>query len=212
MRRSSLLLTSAAMLASAGAMVLLLPRGGPGGWATEFAPPSFAPSYPVRFALPPTPASPAAPSPASATLPRAEPAAEGHLPVIPPTSLFSPKAPGEPTARAAESVKPALIASDFRIGDWSRAISAPSGAVRARKNVRLGSRALGSVGLALGQGSVVMIDRDELQALAAPVDAGLAAALAEIQGEMVSFDTLRDRGVGIRYDAIADAVVIESGA
>lgn len=82
----------------------------------------------------------------------------------------------------------------------------------AKKSVSLGGNALGTVELALGQGSVVAVGRRDLQSLVAGKDEGLSAALDGIEGDLVSFDTLRDRGVRIRYDALADMVVIDKSS
>ncbi|MGX7952853.1 hypothetical protein ACWPM1_09840 [Tsuneonella sp. HG249] len=81
-------------------------------------------------------------------------------------------------------------------------------AVRVQKPLILSGSRLGSVELALGQGSIVSIDRQSLQTLVAGKDEEVTAALAGFQGERVTFDELRDRGIGIRYDPLADAVVI----
>jgi len=85
------------------------------------------------------------------------------------------------------------------------------GLLRSKKTVSLGGTRLGSVDLAMGRGSMVAVDRRALLALMMGRDERVATALTETDGELVSFDALRDRGVKIRYDALGDTIVIDSG-
>lgn len=183
------------------------------------------PAYPVRLTLPwarpwasilATPSEahllPAGPSDAPAELTASE------ADVIPPEASDPPLAPSsDPAASTIARGSSAAFASRSVLTDFKFDIStfdqtAPARSERSivtKKAVSLGGNALGTVELALGHGSVVAVGRRDLQSLVAGRDEGLSATLATMEGDLVSFDALRDRGVRIRYDALADAVVIE---
>lgn len=120
-----------------------------------------------------------------------------------------------PSTRAGEfsaafASRSAVTDLKFDISTFGRTAPAKSErSIVAEKAVSLGGKALGAVELSLGHGSVVAVGRRDLQSLVAGKDEGLSAALAAMEGDLVSFDALRDRGVRIRYDALADTVVID---
>lgn len=146
--------------------------------------------------------------------------ADGGLPDRPDLALESaPLAveagtqPPPARAAAAQSPRSGLLDMDFDIATFGKEAPAiGSRTIRTSKPLNHGGNRVGSVDLALGQGSVVSVDRHALQTLVAGKDDKIAAALAAMEGEMVSFDALRDRGIRIRYDPLADAVVIDGGA
>lgn len=119
--------------------------------------------------------------------------------------------PSEFTEAFAPSTRMAAIRFDIR-AFGKVAPASDDRIVRASKTLRLGAQRLGSIDLALGQGSVVSVDRQALRALVANDDAQIASVLAGMDGEMITFDTLRDRGVRIRYDPLTDAVVLDSAS
>ncbi len=208
MRRSAILTMVGLVAVGSAAAAWLLPPGSfdTGGRSSRPAASrdGSVPAYPVRVALP---APHIVTSGEAAIAPGAPPRDLATGLAVREADKIEP--PGAPPPPSASPSRAGLLESDFSIAGFARGGSAPEGGVRASKTVRLGPVVLGSVELALGHGSVVMVERGGLQALLASKDARLAAALADLDGEMVPFDALRDRGVSIRYDPLADAVVID---
>lgn len=196
-----------------------------GAWALGWAP--AASMARLRALVEPAPADRTSPSgyPIRLELPQAQGRAAGAATPAPANDLgnaatLSPdqavlsadEGGRPPAARAAMSSRPGLLDVQFDIATFGK-VAPPSGGrtIRTSKSLNHGGSRVGSVDLALGQGSVVSVDRQALQTLVGDKDENLAAALAGMEGEMVSFDALRDRGVRIRYDPLADAVVIDGG-
>lgn len=211
-----------ALLVSLG--VILAGAAGAGAWTLSAAPSptlasllSFAgwvqapgarsPDYQIRLELPQTHRLaargklPAQPAQSSAPANSAQEAG-----IVAPNERERPAPAGE--TRASRS---GLLDMKFDIATFGKLVSASDGTLRTSKPLSHGGKRVGSIDLALGHGSTVAVDRRALETLVGAEDAKVAAALAGMDGEMVSFDALRDRGIRIRYDALADAVVIEGG-
>lgn len=198
---------------------------GVGAWALSVAPPASmaglrslveaapasrpgAPGYPIRLKLPRTSrlgAGAAASTEVEGATPPAGAAAQHAI-------STGDDADGPSEARAAAPPHSGLLDMHFDIATFGK-VAPPGGGrtIRTSKALNHGGNRVGSVDLALGHGSVVSVDRQALQTLVAGEDERIAAALAGMEGEMVSFDALRDRGIRIRYDPLADAVVIDGG-
>lgn len=110
-----------------------------------------------------------------------------------------------PAARAGE-----LAAIDFDLsGPYAR--SGPGGsAIDIRKTVRFGGTDVGTANIRVSSGSTLSIARGELSTLLASAGRGdLVGQLGGARtGGFVSFDEMRREGVDIRYDALADRIVI----
>lgn len=114
--------------------------------------------------------------------------------------------------QAATSGEPALLGISFDVASFGRIAPQPvEGAVRTSKSLIHRGQRVGAIRLTLGPGSVVSVERGALRTLIADKDPRIAEAIASIDADTVPFDALRDRGVRIRYDALADAVVIDGG-
>jgi hypothetical protein len=85
-----------------------------------------------------------------------------------------------------------------------------SGAIKTSKPVILGGSRLGSIDLAVGRGASVSIDRNALAALVGDKVPALTATLSRAEGDRVPLEALRSRDVAIRYDPLADALVIDA--
>ena len=171
------------------------------------------PNYPIRMELPPlqaavdAAASPSAQPGLTATLPSA--AAERVEDWI----MGEPRLAAKPIAapfQAPAEDKPALIPTRFDIATFGHTATEADTEFRARKPLIVSGERVGAVELAMGQGSIVSVDRAELAGLLGDRAPELSAALARLGTERVTFDTLRTREIRIRYDALSDAVVIES--
>ena len=85
-----------------------------------------------------------------------------------------------------------------------------AGGLRDNKQLVVGGTKVGSIALVVGEGATVSVDRQALLSLVGDRDPALAASLARVPGDQVTFEALRSRDVAIRYDPLADTVVIES--
>ncbi|MGX7926336.1 hypothetical protein ACWPMX_07160 [Tsuneonella sp. HG094] len=117
----------------------------------------------------------------------------------------------DPVKVAPASVTPrnGLLPAKFDIATFGRTVTDADTELRARKPLIVGGERVGALELAMGQGSIVSVDRAELAGLLGDRVPDLSAALARLGTERVTFDTLRTREIRIRYDALSDAVVIE---
>lgn len=117
----------------------------------------------------------------------------------------------DPVKVAPASVTPrnGLLPAKFDIATFGRTVTDADTEFRARKPLIVGGERIGALELAMGQGSIVSVDRAELAGLLGDRAPDLSAALARLGTERVTFDTLRTREIRIRYDALSDAVVIE---
>jgi hypothetical protein len=173
------------------------------GWQqTRLAPP---PDYQIRLELPQ--------AHRLATADELRPQNSDSSELAETTSEAAVTAPGEHLGPADDAKAPrsGLVALKFDIATFGKLTPAGDGTLRTSKPLSHGGKRVGSVDLALGHGSTVAVDRHALQSLVGVENEKVGAALAGLDGEMVSFDALRDRGVRIRYDALADAVVIDGG-
>lgn len=173
------------------------------------APVSADRSYPLRLALPP--AKPvggmknAQRSNSFALEPRGTTFTPG-------TELASPSVseptPGQPTMRIS---KPERLPEAFDIRDFGSA-GVPEGkdVLLAAKPVVLRGERLGAVELAVGKGASVAIDRRALADLLGDRAPALSASLERETTDQVPLSALRSSEVAIRYDPIADAIVIET--
>lgn len=111
--------------------------------------------------------------------------------------------PALPTARDG------LLPARFDIATFGRTVTDADTEFRTRKSLIVGGERVGALELAMGQGSIVSVDRAELAGLLGDRAPELSATLARLGTDRVTFDTLRTREIQIRYDALTDAVVIE---
>ena len=175
--------------------------------------------YPVRIELPvSTAAADAARGPASI----ADPSVVDTLPEIesaiervdqwtmdePKLAALSP--PRSDVSAPVRSARPGVVSARFEIATFGRVATASDNEVRARKPLVVSGEKIGAIELAMGQGSIVSVDRQELSDLVGNRAPALSAALARLEGDRVTFDTVRTREIRIRYDALSDTVVIET--
>ena len=114
-----------------------------------------------------------------------------------------------PTTRTTAS--PGLVSIDFDLGQYGRsAVPDPGKGLHDSKPVIVGGQRVGNIALVIGDGATVSVDRSSLLALVGTRDPALADSLGRVSGDLVTFESLRSRDVAIRYDPLADAVVIES--
>jgi hypothetical protein len=116
-------------------------------------------------------------------------------------------------ARGPATARQSLLPVDFDVADFGDSAAVDEGGkVRTSKSVILGGSRLGTIELAVGRGASVSVDRRVLTALVGDKAPELTAALSRVAGDRVTLDSLRNREVAIRYDPVADALVIDSGS
>lgn len=119
-----------------------------------------------------------------------------------------PRPPGAPAATRSEN---GLLTLDFDLSRYGASAQADaSGGTRDTKQLIVGGQKVGAIPLLIGDGATVSVDRQTLLSLVGERDPALAASLARVPGEQVTFEALRSRDVAIRYDPLADTVVIET--
>lgn len=98
----------------------------------------------------------------------------------------------------------------FSVTDFGMAASVDvSGKIRTSKPVMLAGNRLGTIELAVGQGASVSIDRQSLADLVGDRSPALASTLTRLEGDRVTLEEIRSREVAVRYDPLADALIIE---
>ncbi len=168
--------------------------------------------YPLRNALPPAmpveSTEDAEPTQPPSALQREGPAPpEPAVAAATRASEVAPEQPAQATILPAETKRPEVF--DIRQFGSGGTLDAKD-VILATKPVILGRDRLGSVELAVGKGASVSIDRRELARLLGDRAPSLSASLERETGARVPLSALRTREVAIRYDPIADAVVIEA--
>lgn len=99
---------------------------------------------------------------------------------------------------------------EFNVTDFGMAASLDEGGkIRTSKPVMLAGNRLGTIELAVGQGASVSIDRKSMANLIGDKSPALASTLTRLAGDRVTLEELRSRDVAVRYDPLADVLVIE---
>ncbi|ANY20968.1 hypothetical protein A6F68_02472 [Tsuneonella dongtanensis] len=165
--------------------------------------------YPIRLELPePTPVALA--STTSAEVSEEVPGTDQNL-----------ETEAEPTAVAPDGQqrgKPALgpgimLAFDFDIAQFGNGGALDeAGQIRTSKPVILAGNRLGAINLSVGKGASVSVDRQALATLVADKSPALSDRLSRLEGDQVTLDSLRSREVAVRYDALTDAIVIDTNS
>lgn len=98
----------------------------------------------------------------------------------------------------------------FNVTDFGMAASLDEGGkIRTSKPVMLAGNRLGTIELAVGQGASVSIDRKSMADLIGDKSPALASTLTRLAGDRVTLEELRSSDVAVRYDPLADVLVIE---
>lgn len=98
----------------------------------------------------------------------------------------------------------------FNVADFGASALDEGGQVRTVKPVVVSGSRVGTIELAVGRGASVSLDPRALAALVADTAPALTAALARAEGDRVTLSALRNRAVSIRYDPVADALLIDT--
>lgn len=126
------------------------------------------------------------------------------------TPVGSVASPSRSSSVPPQATQSGLLAARFDIATFGRIATEDDAEFKARKPLIVSGEKIGALELAMGQGSLVSVDRAELAKLLGGRVPALSDALTRLGTERVTFDTLRSRDIQIRYDALSDAVVIES--
>ena len=89
--------------------------------------------------------------------------------------------------------------------------SATDGSIRVRKVVQAGNTQMGAVEITIDRKSSLLIDVADARKLLAQNGMTTRSLAALPASGLVSFKTLRERGVDLRYDPDRDLVVLETG-
>lgn len=98
----------------------------------------------------------------------------------------------------------------FNVADFGTSALDDGDQVRTTKPVFVAGNRVGTIELAVGRGASVSLDPGALAALVGDRAPPLTAALARVDANRVTLSALRTRAVSIRYDPVADALLIET--
>lgn len=123
--------------------------------------------------------------------------------------------PGVPVLKVPRAISPGPSAAPsapgrFNVTDFGSSALDEGGQVRTTKPVFVAGNRVGTIELAVGRGASVSLDPRALAVLVAGRAPALTAALARTEGDRVALSALRNRAVSIRYDPVADALLIET--
>jgi len=204
-------------LLAAGVICLPVTTGMPEILPTRL---SGAGGYPVRIALPPSPADivPLVPEELEEQVaegPQAGEAAEELLPdADDETSLAAAQTEEALTGTAAQ--RGVLLSLKYDLSDPStlNEDNAAAAEVEIAKQVRVNGTDVGQATIRVTSGSTLLIARDEVVSLLETAgQTEMAKALtaeAAASGRFVSFEELRQRGMEVRYDAATDRIALSS--
>ena len=168
--------------------------------------------YAVRFALPEAQrAVPLAASPAAREAPLAEIAAvpePAPTPVPEPIAIAAVTSLPVPTvARTPRSKVPGVIALNYSLAGGANA----GDAIEVEKSVTFGGADAGRIPLRIDGNAKVFALGSRLAAIIA-AQSGQAAVPQGLEQDFVSLEALRALGIGVRYDAIRDRLVLDPPA
>ena len=171
----------------------------PAGPATQTGP------YPLRFTLSSPFASPPPVSASGVASEQAKPQVAGTAPV----------ASSSPAALTVQTVPKnelgGLIPLRFQLGSSTgSARQSSSEPILIRKELLRNGVALGEVAVWIDPAGSIAIDSGDLARLLASSDKPLSEAIGQSGQDRTTFNSLRARGITIRYDPIADRVQINS--
>lgn len=141
--------------------------------------------------------------------PSAQEAQRGDTPEL---AAKHPEAPVQTMPRAIPPgpASAPLLPARFNVADFGTSALDDGGQIRTTKPVFVAGNRVGTIELAVGRGASVSLDPGALAALVADRAPPLTAALARTDGNRVTLSALRTRAVSIRYDPVADALLIET--
>jgi hypothetical protein len=131
------------------------------------------------------------------------------------TSEMTVERPAVPVAKVPRAISPGSSAASsapgrFMVTDFGSSALDEGGQVRTTKPVFVAGNRVGTIELSVGRGASVSLDPRALAALVADTAPALTAALERAEGDRVALSALRNRAVSIRYDPVADALLIET--
>lgn len=179
-------------------------------------------TYPVRIALL-EPGAPVAESPAtpSAEEPQAAPT-PAEMPPPPDFAAAFEEFSGEPAvpapprgqqlapaaATVAAKPDPGMLAVRFDLSDPFAPGAKDSGPIQLTKAVKVNGADAGNATIRVTDGATIAIAGEDLGHLLA--DAGRGDLAAALGGRFVTFDRIRRAGLGVRYDAASDRILLTS--
>ena len=178
--------------------------------------------YAVRIVLPRSRPEPLAQTPSARSAPTEAIAqdTDALTETESPTALFAETAAATPPlgekSAAGSQPTPRVVAARRVAGviplNYSLAGGAAAGdAIEVEKPVTIGGEAAGRIALRIDGNAKVFVAGRELSALIA-ANAGAAAVPKALGDDFVSLESLRAMGIGVRYDAIRDRLVLDPPA
>lgn len=103
-----------------------------------------------------------------------------------------------------------MMAVDFDLSRWGRAPSSDDRGKRTTsiKSVRFDAEAVGRIEVWVGDDAIIFVRAEDMAQLLSS-DAAIAGRIAAAKSEMLSLGQLRDLGLTVRYDPIADAIEMQ---